>query len=88
MHLPTYMFSKFYCILKSFNQRGVHLSQAFTNCVHGYDHAHNVPANGITRTQTFEHGIDSLCENNLNLPIFYTDHYALRKQKQPLPQHF
>ena len=25
--------------------------QAFTNCVHGYDHARNVHTNGVTRTQ-------------------------------------
>ena len=28
------------------------------------------------------------CKNNLNLPISHTDHYALRKQDQPLPQRF
>ena len=29
-----------------------------------------------------------LCKNNLSLPISYTDHYALRKKEQPLPQCF
>lgn len=41
------------------------LHQAFTNCVHGYDHVHgydrvhNVHASGVTRTRKFVHSIDS-----------------------------
>ena len=33
--------------------------QAFTNCVHGYDRARNVYANGVTRAPKFVQGIDS-----------------------------
>ena len=33
--------------------------QAFTNCVHGYDCAHNVHASGVLRAEKFVHGIDS-----------------------------
>ena len=32
--------------------------QAFTNCVHGYDSAHNVHAKGVTRSRKCVHGID------------------------------
>ena len=45
------------------------LHQAFTNCVHGYDHVHgydrvyNVHANSCTV-------LIRLCKNDLNLPIF------------------
>ena len=34
-------------------------NQALTNCVHGYDHARNVHANGITLTQKLVHVIDT-----------------------------
>ena len=37
----------------------IYHKQAFTNCVHGYDRARNVHANGITRTRKFVHVIDS-----------------------------
>ena len=33
--------------------------QALTNCMHGYDQAHNVHANSVTGAQTFVHGINS-----------------------------
>ena len=33
-------------------------SQALTNCMHGYDHAHNVHANSITRVGKFMHSVD------------------------------
>ena len=32
--------------------------QVFTNFVHGYDHAHNVHSNGVTRARKFVHIID------------------------------
>ena len=33
--------------------------QAFTNCVHGYNHACSVHADSITHAQAFMHNIDS-----------------------------
>ena len=32
--------------------------QAFTNCMHGYDHAHNMHANGVTCALKFAHSIN------------------------------
>ena len=34
-------------------------SQAFTNCMHCYDHSRNVHANGITHAQKYVHVFDS-----------------------------
>ena len=53
--------------------------QAFTNCMHRYDHVCNMHPNGILRTQKFMHRLIHLCKNNLNPQISQTDHYALRK---------
>ena len=55
------------------------LHQAFTNCMHSYNCAHNLHANGLTRTQKSCTVLTPLCKNKLNLPIYLRDHYALRK---------
>ena len=55
--------------------------KAFTNCVHGYDRAPNVDANGVTRHENSCTVLIPLCKNNLNMQISHIDHYALRKRK-------
>ena len=53
--------------------------------MHGYNRAHNMHANGM-----HENLCMVLIENTIEnyLSPAHTDHYALRKQEQPLPQCF
>ena len=57
----------------------LHKIQAFKNSMHGYDRGRYVHANSVTRTPKFVNVVDSSVNKNLNLPIFHTDHYALKK---------
>ena len=52
--------------LKGIN-RLMNKGKAFTNCVHNYDHAHNVHTNGVTLAQKSVHSID--WEHNWKLLI-------------------
>ena len=55
------------------------LHQAFTNCMHCYNCAHNMHSNSLTRTEKSCTVLTPLYKNKLNLPIYLRDHYALRK---------
>ena len=49
-------------ILDEIESKTVHKNQevqAFTNCMHSYNHLCNVHANDVTHVQKFVHGIDS-----------------------------
>lgn len=50
-------FSKAYDCLHDLNIAKLE-AYCFTKCMHSCDRAHNVHANGVTRTQKFGHGID------------------------------
>ena len=55
----------------------VKAKQAFTNCVHGYDHACNLHVSGIARTRKFMYSIESanLSHRPLCLKKIKNNHY-------------
>ena len=55
-HAPS-MFDLFYFFHES--KWILELKPQVTNCVHGYNRAHNVHINGVMRTRKFVHDIDS-----------------------------
>ena len=54
-----------YIVKAIFNWSWPIFKQIFTNCMHGYDRAHNVHANGVIHAQKFVQGIDWECNREL-----------------------
>ena len=51
--------------------------QAFTNCRHDYNHAHNMHTKELCMHENLCTVLISLCKNNLNLPICSSSFFAL-----------
>ena len=51
--------------------------QAFTNCRHDYNHAHNMHTKELCVHENLCTVLISLCKNNLNLPICSSSFFAL-----------
>ena len=60
---------QFFLFFSFFFMKSIFSFQAFTNCMHSYNHARNVHANDATHAWKFVHDIVPLYKNNLKLSI-------------------